>query len=1011
MKKLVPLILLLLTACNRPSIEQKPITSEELMIQAFGKSREVAFTNKQAGFFYTETNASHRTSWQGWHIMATEVLEDYQVTVDNKPLRKADVHLAMVFPHQIQRAYSVGVQETVTLLDSINAVVVELAQVKGKTVTLRPLFSNSHLLDDYIVKSEQHVLLIAQKRHLQRTKDEDYPVWIGITFADAGASQPVLQSDTVETNFSPAGIQSLIADPNITIILVAGDTEEQTINQARDVANNYSSLIVQRKERIERVLNNSYVRTNNERLDKALHWAMVSMDALIMNQVKKGIFAGLPWFANYWGRDSFIALPGATLVTGNFSDAKEILRSFAEWQETNPKSPNYGRIPNIVTTSTMQYNTADGTPRFVMALNEYLKYSGDTTFVKELYPVVKRSIEGSLSYHVDKHGFLTHGDAETWMDAVGPEGPWSPRGSRANDIQALWFQQLKAGEEMAELIGDTPSKKRWGTIKTAVMANFKKYFADSSTGLIADHLNSDGTQDHQLRPNQIFSLYMADNHFDIFKTITEKLVYPYGVASLSQEDENFHPYHHYSPYYVQDAAYHNGIVWTWLAGAWIDVAVNHGLSDLAFQVTDNMTHQILDRGAVGTLSELLDAAPRPGEPANNEPRLSGTFSQAWSLAEFIRVWYQDYLGVSVDAPKHTITLAPKLPSAITQAKFAVAVGTDIIDAEYSVEKDNGKIILNSKGVNTIKADVYWKFPDGSSQLFSVLLPPQKSMLLSIGRNEVVQEIEGKSSPLLLTIKDTESENPKLKDIKLATPVVNPNLKALKGPSHRLLSNAEVKFSNPTSHILCDTADPSGDDNGSGNYVYPLTTNLKPGSLDITHFTVSADEKNVYFRMQFRNLSNPGWHPEYGFQLTYAAIAIDKDGKSGSGQTKVGMNSNYILDKQFAYENIMYVGGGFRIVDAKGNIVAEYLPIPGDEHHPLGDTKEKFISFAIPIEILGTPDAAWRYTVLVGCQDDHGGAGVGDFRSVEATAKEWTGGGKKKSTDSNVYDVILPLHQK
>ncbi len=100
-----------------------------------------------------------------------------------------------------------------------------------------------------------------------------------------------------------------------------------------------------------------------------------------------------------------------------------------------------------------------------------------------------------------------------------------------------------------------------------------------------------------------------------------------------------------------------------------------------------------------------------------------------------------------------------------------------------------------------------------------------------------------------------------------------------------------------------------------------------------------------------------------------------------------------------------------VFDAKGTILAEYLPTPGDEQHPLGDTKEKIISFAVPIELLGTPEASWRYTVLVGCQDDHGGAGVGDFRSVEATATEWIGGGKKKSVDSNVYDIIQSLSRK
>ena len=248
------------------------------------------------------------------------------------------------------------------------------------------------------------------------------------------------------------------------------------------------------------------------------------------------------------------------------------------------------------------------------------------------------------------------------------------------------------------------------------------------------------------------------------------------------------------------------------------------------------------------------------------------------------------------------------------------------------------------------------------------------------------------------------------DVRLATPVIRPGLKSLKGPSYPLLSNDDIKAVNPQAPIVYDISDPEGDDKGSGNYVYPTTPLMKPGSLDITHFTVSADEKNAYFKMAFRDLSDPGWHPEYGFQLTYVAIAIDKDNRPGSGQTAIGMNSNCSIDPEFAFETIIYVGGGLRVADSKGKVLAEYIPRTGDERNPLGNTLTKEIRFALPFSVLGRPSQSWRYTVLIGCQDDHGGAGLGDFRAVEARAKEWIGGGRKRASEPNVYDSITPIDQ-
>ncbi|MEK6650612.1 MAG: amylo-alpha-1,6-glucosidase, partial [Bacteroidota bacterium] len=337
----------------------------------------------------------------------------------------------------------------------------------------------------------------------------------------------------------------------------------------------------------------------------------------------------------------------------------------------------------------------DGTPWFALGVFDYVKYSGDTAFVREIFPVLRRAVEGALRHRVDAEMFLTHADAESWMDAVGPDGPWSARGNRANDVQALWYRQLMVSTAFAEMQGDLAAADRWNGVAQTLLRNFQRRFVDAERGTIVDHLNADGSADPAIRPNQLFALDIVVDPKDrerIFKNITQTLVYEHGVASLSSTDTAFHPYHQYPPFYPKDAAYHNGIVWTWLAGPWIKSAVEFGRPNLAFRVTENLVHQILDRGGVGTVSELIDAAPRPGE---KEPRLSGTFSQAWSLAEFIRATYQSYLGVSVDAPNHQLWLLPQLPMALNAATFDVYVGTARVRVSYGGDGQTGRISLLS----------------------------------------------------------------------------------------------------------------------------------------------------------------------------------------------------------------------------------------------------------------------------------------------------------------------------
>ncbi len=1020
-----------------------PITLDELKIQIDrGKSREVAYTNKSDGVFYTETNGIHRNGWQGWRIMSQDLLEAYSIKTDNILLDTKEATTS-VYPDLLVRKYNNGITESFTLLDTIDAFVIQLDSLKSKTITIQPWFTDIRTLEQCSVVFEQNTLLISRTNHQTRTPKENYPVWIGVTSTSSASIQP---SETSTNAFSPAGIQSDVNNHASQIIFVAGDTKEQTIQLGKKVTDNYERLIVQRRKRMEYLLNYSFIRTNNNNFNKALNWAKLSLDALIMNQGKKGIFAGLPWFDNYWGRDTYISLPGATLVTGNFSDAREILKSFSDWQDTNAKSSNYGRIPNLVTTNSIAYNTADGTPRFIIALYDYYKYSLDEPFLRSMYPTIKLSIEGTLKYHTDSLYFLTHTDADTWMDAVGPDGAWSPRGNRANDIQMLWYKQLNVGFRVAEFVKDTEYMQKLGKIITKLQSNFNKYFLDTASGMIYDHLKPNGTPDKQLRPNAFFTYNLLEDRNQFVKPFTEltqDLVFKHGVASLSPNDQNFHPFHHYEPNYVQDAAYHNGIVWTWLAGPWIDLATEFGLADIAFQVTSTMTHQILERGAVGTLSELQDVLPREKE---SEPRLSGTYSQAWSLAEYIRNCYQSYLGININSNAFKtsdnieslsktphILLTPHLPGEITTAEATVSIGSQQVNIFY--QKNNTSIAVVAQSLSYIpnfrieflespdlvhtlsKKDVtlpMYKFfmKENTSLKFFV----NKDQAYLIHDSLIVKR--GMEKRLIDTLKispvgQIHFLSPKqFAGIALATTTLNPNLTALKKPDHTMLTNEQVvvhrsKDESTALKVLYSANDPVGDDTGTSGYIYPQTPNLQHGSLDITKFEVSEDNKEVYFYLEYANLSNPGWHPEYGYQLTFTAIAVDKDGKENSGETNVGANSNYTLSPNSGYENIIYVGGGVKLLNANKKILAEYQPIAGDEKISLGNIATKSIYFKLHKELLGTPSENWQYTILVGCQDDHGGAGIGEFRAVEVNAGEWVGGNKKNPKDSNVFDVILP----
>jgi carbohydrate-binding DOMON domain-containing protein len=221
-------------------------------------------------------------------------------------------------------------------------------------------------------------------------------------------------------------------------------------------------------------------------------------------------------------------------------------------------------------------------------------------------------------------------------------------------------------------------------------------------------------------------------------------------------------------------------------------------------------------------------------------------------------------------------------------------------------------------------------------------------------------------------------------------------------------NETIKRTASVARVILEASDPEGDDVGiiqGSRYSYPRNPAFLPGSFDIRSLRVQCDAENLYFHLQFSSLSDPGWHPEYGFQLTFVAIAVETGNMPGSGTAEIPANAAVALPSGHAYDRLILVGGGVRVEDERGKILAAYLPVPDDVGNPLGDAENGTIDFALPLSIVGTPKPGWHFTVYSGGQDDHGGAGLGEFRTVNRTAGEWNGGGRLRPEDPNVFDVL------
>jgi predicted glycogen debranching enzyme len=365
-------------------------------------------------------------------------------------------------------------------------------------------------------------------------------------------------------------------------------------------------------------------------------------DAYLVNRGKgKTVIAGYPWFGD-WGRDTFIALRGLCIATGRLEEARDIL---LQWAGT----VSQGMLPNRFPDQGEQpeFNSVDASLWYIIAVNDYLVAAKkqatltDDCHTKKLRAAVEAILSGynegtRFGIRADRDGLLSageHGQQLTWMDARVGGREITPRIGKPVEIQALWLNALAIGAEFSA---------PWQTLLEKGRASFEAKFWNEHAGYLADVIDCDhkpGIIDLTFRPNQIFAvgglplMLLSKEKARRVVDAVEILLTPLGLRSLAPGEPGYAP-HYQGDSRARDSVYHQGTVWPWLIGGFVEawVRVRGSAARAKKQARERFLpplYEHLNHAGLGHISEICDAEPP------HTPR--GCPFQAWSLGELLRL--------------------------------------------------------------------------------------------------------------------------------------------------------------------------------------------------------------------------------------------------------------------------------------------------------------------------------------------------------------------------------------
>ena len=446
-------------------------------------------------------------------------------------------------------------------------------------------------------------------------------------------------------------LEDLFNHGTFTVRLSQGDTLGVIIStenpEGRDAHDLFSRENMRRKLLISNQPENDIIKQLVLAADQFIVKRTIPTDPSRDNVSNTGesrtIIAGYHWFTD-WARDTMISLPGLCLSTGRFEDAKNIINAFA-------KNVSMGMLPNrfLEKGEQPEYNNVDGTIWYFIAVYKYLQATGDKDFIlNEILPVLKDIIDWHFkgtryNIKVDADGLLFAGERGqqlTWMDARIGDWVVTPRMGKPVEVQALWYNALRIFSELLNLNDQAHDAATVKVNAEKVKENFNRQFWFEKGDFLYDIIDENGHPDPTLRPNQLFAISLpfalieGEKAEAILQVVEEKLYTPVGLRSLPGDDKYYVPAYGGDQWH-RDSSYHQGTVWSWLLGPYVDALIKvQGTrgKEQAKKIIENFRYH-LDEGCIGSVSEIFDADPP------HHPR--GCVAQAWGVAEMLRV-IEDY---------------------------------------------------------------------------------------------------------------------------------------------------------------------------------------------------------------------------------------------------------------------------------------------------------------------------------------------------------------------------------
>jgi predicted glycogen debranching enzyme len=442
----------------------------------------------------------------------------------------------------------------------------------------------------------------------------------------------------VETERGLDDVEDLYAAGTFRVTLQPGETIALAATM-EDAASLDWSTALDAEQKRERAL---IVQSGLEQQPDWIQQLGLAADQFIVDRsfgsdIGKTVIAGYHWFSD-WGRDTMIALPGLCLTTRRYDVARTILKTFAA-------SVDQGMLPNRFPDQgeKPEYNTVDATLWYFHAINAVATATNDWSLVRELYPVLQDIIAWHVKgtryqIHVDRDGLLYAGEPGvqlTWMDAKVDDWVVTPRIGKPVEINALWIHALRLMTKFAQQVGDTSGAASYQAQADRATPSFQQRYWYNDGGYLYDVIDGPGGNDSSLRPNQLFALSLEPDLLSpeaarsVVDVCAQQLLTSYGLRSLAPTHEDYAGIFT-GDRYARDGAYHQGTVWSWLIGPFVEAHYNvYHDRETALNYLRPFAQHLNDL-CVGSISEVFYG------DAPHLPR--GCAAQAWSVAEVLRMW-------------------------------------------------------------------------------------------------------------------------------------------------------------------------------------------------------------------------------------------------------------------------------------------------------------------------------------------------------------------------------------